>query len=133
LWLERLVRLFEIVALLRNCIIEKHYKISDELNAAVVLSDAGKKVRDQMVTKESVPPKEANLLTLLATVHVEPLVDIDRIDLQKLTAAISKEVASGALKYPLIFGRGALRQGCGAVRRGTQVPQARRHSKVIAP
>lgn len=105
LWLERLVRLFEIVALLRNCVIEKNYKISDELNAAVVLSEAGKKVRDQMVTKESVPAKEANLLTLLATVHVEPLVDIDRIDLKKLTAAISKEVASGALKYPLIFGR----------------------------
>lgn len=104
-WLERLVRLFEIVALLRNCIIEKNYKISDDLNAAVILSDAGKKVRDQMVTKESVPAKEANLLTLLATVHVEPLVDVDRIDLEKLTEAISKEVASGALKFPLIFGR----------------------------
>lgn len=105
LWLERLIRLLEIVALLRNCIIEKNYKISDELNAAVVLSDAGKKVRDHMVTKESVPPKEANLLTLLASVHVEPLVDIDRLDLEKLATAVSKEVASGALKYPLIFGR----------------------------
>lgn len=104
-WVERLLRLFEIVALLRNCIIERNYKISDDLNAAIILSDAGKKVRDQMATKESVPTKEANLLTLLATVHIEPLVDVERIDLTKLVRAISKDVESGAMKYPLIFGR----------------------------
>lgn len=104
-WRVKFQQTLGAVTLLRNCIIEKSYKISDDLNAAIVLSDAGKRVRDQMVTKEQVPPKEANMLTMLAFAHVEPLVDVDRIDLSKLIECISKEVRSGALKFPFIFSR----------------------------
>jgi hypothetical protein len=104
-WQGRLLRLFELVALLQNCIIEKNYKISDDLNAAIALSESGKKIRDQLIKKESVPTKEANLLVLLALVHIDPLVDVEKIDLEKLQVAISKEIVSGALLYPLVFGR----------------------------
>jgi hypothetical protein len=104
-WQRKLLDVLSLVALLRDSIIEKNYKISDELNAAIVLSDAGKKIREQLITKESVPPKEANLLVLLALVHVEPLVDVEGIDLEKLSAAISRDVKSRAIRYPLVFGR----------------------------
>ncbi|MBO0898133.1 hypothetical protein [Arthrobacter sunyaminii] len=44
-------------------------------------------------------------MTLLGLVHIEPLVDIENIDLKRLSAAISSEIESGALMFPFIFGR----------------------------
>lgn len=104
-WVDKLRNLFDIVTILRESIILKNYKISDALNSSIQLSGQGRKVRDFLVTKRDVPPKEANLLTFLALVHVDPLVDIDKIDLNALISAISEDVKSGALLYPLIYGR----------------------------
>lgn len=104
-WRDKLLDLLSLVAILRGCVIDNSYRPSEDLNAAIVLSDVGTRVRTQLTTKEKVNAKDANVLTLLGLVHIEPLVDIDRIDLESLADAISSEVISGALRFPLVYGR----------------------------
>ncbi|MHA7284477.1 hypothetical protein [Arthrobacter sp. TMS2-4] len=104
-WRDRYLDLSDLVSLLRDCIIESNYKVSDELNGAITLSASGRKVRDQLITKEQVNVKEANVLTLLGLVHIDPLVDVMNLDFDKLELAISNEIKSKALSYPLIYGR----------------------------
>jgi len=104
-WREKFLDLLALVALLRECIIEKGYKPSEDLSSAISLTDAGTKVRTQLTTKEGVNAKDAKVLTLLALVHLEPLVDVESIELDRLAEAISNEMKMGALRYPLIFGR----------------------------
>jgi len=104
-WRQKFLELLAIVDLLTHCVIEYNFKTSDELNRALVLSDAGKKVRDQLITKESVDPKDANLLCLLGLVHLDPLIDIDKIDVDRVVEALAPYVLDRRIKFPLIFGR----------------------------
>ncbi|TCU46899.1 hypothetical protein [Curtobacterium sp. PhB146] len=113
-WRERFLELLAIVELLSHCVIEGNFKVSDELNRSIVLSEAGKKVRDQLITKETVDAKDANLLCLLGLVHVEPLVDIAAIDVDRIIGAISTYIVDGRIKFPFIFGR-ALYDGATAL------------------
>lgn len=113
-WRERFLELLAIVELLSHCVIEGNFKVSDELNRSIVLSEAGKKVRDQLITKETVDAKDANLLCLLGLVHVEPLVDIAAIDVDRIIGAISTYILDGRIKFPFIFGR-ALYDGATAL------------------
>lgn len=104
-WRDKLLDLLSLVSILRECIIERSYKPSEELNSSIVLTEAGKRVRLQLAGKEDVNAKDAHVLTLLALVHIEPLIDVENIDLERLTRAISAEVKAGKLRHPLIFGR----------------------------
>lgn len=104
-WQRKLLDILSLVAILRGCIIKNTYRPSEELNSAIVLSDAGVRVRTQLTTKEKVNAKDANVLTLLGLVHIEPLIDIEKIDLTRLAKAISAEILSGALMFPFVFGR----------------------------
>lgn len=104
-WRRRYLDIVDLVSLLRDCIIEKSYRVSDDLNSAIALTEAGKKIRDQLITKEQVGAKEANVLTLLGLVHVEPLVDVAALDIDRLLKAMSQEIRSRALLYPFVFGR----------------------------
>ncbi|MDU0325585.1 hypothetical protein RWH43_02330 [Microbacterium sp. KSW2-21] len=104
-WRQKLLELLALVDALGHCIIEADFKVTDDLNRGIVLTAVGKKVRDQLITKEEVDPKVANLLCLLGLVHHEPLVDIDAIDIDRLTAPLSEYIKSGKLKFPLVFGR----------------------------
>jgi hypothetical protein len=105
IWQERLIEQLAIVTILTECIIRKNYKISDEMNNAIVLTEAGRRVQEKLVTKEAVPPKVARILTLLALVHVEPLVDFEKTSTEHLIAAISRDITQGAIMFPFIFGR----------------------------
>lgn len=104
-WRQKLLDLLSLVAILRGCVIDNSYRPSEDLNAAIVLSEVGIRVRTQLTTKEKVNAKDANVLALLGLVHTEPLVDIVRINLEQLCRAISAEIASGALRFPFVFGR----------------------------
>ncbi|MDE8669556.1 hypothetical protein PY310_13315 [Pseudarthrobacter sp. H3Y2-7] len=104
-WRQKLLDLLSLVAILRGCVIDNSYRPSEELNAAILLSDVGTRIRSQLTTKEKVNAKDANVLALLGLVHVEPLVDVERIDLDQLAAAISGEIVAGELRFPLVFGR----------------------------
>jgi hypothetical protein len=113
-WRQRFLDLLAIVDLLSHCVIEANFKVSDELNRALILSDAGRKVRDQLITKESVDAKDANLLCLLGLVHVDPLLDIEKIDVDRIIEALSAYVLEKRIKFPLVFGR-ALYDGATAL------------------
>lgn len=104
-WQDRLLDLLAIESFLRDSIIERGYKIPDELNNAIPLTDVGKRVKQELITKGKVPAKEAHLLVFLGLVHVEPLVDIGGIDLDALKAAVSSEVKNGLIRFPFVFGR----------------------------
>lgn len=104
-WRQKLLDILSLVAILRGCIIRSSYRPSDDLNAAITLSEAGIRVRTLLKTKEKIDTKDANVLTLLGLVHIEPLIDIEKIDLKRLSAAISAEIESGALMFPFVFGR----------------------------
>lgn len=105
-WRSRYLEVTALVSLLHNSIIDDSYKPSDELNAAIALAPAGDKLMLHLQRRESVPVKEARLLCLLVTAHTDPLVDVERIDLDRLSAAISRGVIAGHLRYPYIYGRG---------------------------
>jgi len=104
-WQRRFLEVTALVNFLHGSIISDAYKPSDDLNAAIPLSPVGDKVMLHLQRRESVPIKEARLLCLLVTAHTEPLVDFMRVDLDKLSAAISAEVLDRSLLYPFIYGR----------------------------
>ncbi|MCP2637940.1 hypothetical protein K0817_015415 [Microbacterium sp. HD4P20] len=104
-WRERFLDLRTLVHVLTHSIIGSDFKASDELNRAIALSEAGKRLRHQLVANESVETKDANLLCLLSLTHVEPLIDIERIDMSRLVEAISAMIRERRIIYPMIFGR----------------------------
>ncbi len=104
-WRERFLDLRTLVHILTHSIITSDFKASDELNRAILLSDSGKKLRHQLVANESVETKDANLLCLLSLTHVDPLIDIERIDLSKLEEAISDMIRDKRILFPMVFGR----------------------------
>lgn len=104
-WRTSLLELLDLVSILRNCIIRRNYKPTEDLLNAIPLSEAGVAVRTQLVTKEKLDVREAKLLTLLGTVHLEPLIDIEGLDRDRLAAAISSEILAGSLLFPPIYGR----------------------------
>lgn len=105
-WRERFLDLRTLVHILTHSIIPADFKASDEVNRAILLSESGKKLRHQLVANESVETKDANLLCLLTLTHVDPLIDIERIDMAKLVGAISELIREKRILYPMIFGRG---------------------------
>lgn len=105
-WRDRFLDLRTLVHILTHSIIPSDFKASDELNRAIVLSDSGKKLRHQLVANESVETKDANLLCLLTLTHVDPLIDIERIDMGKLVDAVSEMIRDKRILYPMVFGRG---------------------------
>ena len=108
-WRLKLVDLLDLVSLLRNCIIERNYHPSEGLISAIRLTAVGSKVRLQLAgkgaNKEAIDARDAAVLVLLKLVHIQPLVDINEIDIDKVVAAISEEMRRGSLKYPMRFGR----------------------------
>ena len=105
-WRSRFLDLLSVGEILSHCVIDSKFKVSDDLNRAIVLTEAGKRVRDYLITKAEVEAKDANVLCLLGLAHVEPLVDVQNIDFERLIGAISELVRTDRLRYPLIFGRG---------------------------
>jgi hypothetical protein len=105
IWQDDLFDLLSLVSLLRDAIIHADYKVSPELSSAIVLTEVGKGVRQALITREKVNPREAQVLTLLAMMHIEPLVDVSATVHGNLAAVISDEIESGLLSYPFIFGK----------------------------
>lgn len=108
IWRTKLLDALDLLSILLNCIIRKNYRPSEKLNRtiAAALTVQGKKVRDQLVTKEKVNPKDANILTFSGFLHVEPLIDLDILDFDKFASSISDEIRETDLRFPMIFGRG---------------------------
>ncbi|MCG2799428.1 MAG: hypothetical protein L6367_12950, partial [Cellulomonas sp.] len=105
-WRDRFSRVCDLVEILADCFISDNYAISDALNDAILLTPAGLAVREKLAAKHDVPAKEAKLMCALTIGHSELFVDVDKIDICKLVAAIGGELAKGRIRFPYIFGRG---------------------------
>jgi len=74
-WRQAYVRASSLVDLLENCVLRKGYKIPDLMISPLAFTPAGIELRDHLITKQQVPPKEAKMLCFLALAHREPLID----------------------------------------------------------
>lgn len=104
-WRAKFASLCDLIEVLADCIIADDYSVSDALNEAIILTSDGAQMRDRLIRKESVPTKEARLMCLLTLGHEDLFVDVDRINIEQLAAAINAELVQGKLKFPFMFGR----------------------------
>ena len=104
-WRRRFLDASRLGELLAGSILREKYKIPDELVGTVQLTEFGNKVLQKLVTKNDVPAKEARLLCFLRLVHREPLVDVDRTDLDELRRIIDRQIRGRDLLFPFVLGR----------------------------
>ncbi|MFI5707367.1 hypothetical protein [Kribbella sp. NPDC051620] len=91
--------------MLRSCILRRDYKVPDDLNDSVVLSDTGKEVQLALAKAHKVNPKDARILCLLEYDHVDLLVDVENINLEALRESISRQILDRDIIFPFTFGR----------------------------
>lgn len=103
-WRKAFVDFCDLMELLGDCTIPNSYVVSDELNAAIKLSDDGNKLLNRLV-RQKVSPKDARLMCALTLGHDELFVDIDATDIDKLAAAIDAGLKKGLIRFPFIYGR----------------------------
>ena len=104
-WRQKYVAVCDLISMLRDCIIDDHYVVSDGLKDAIELSAAGIALRDRLTRKESVNARDAKLMCALILGHEELLIDIDKTDLDKLEDAVRNEHDTGRIRFPYILGR----------------------------
>ena len=104
-WRKKFVRMCDLIEVLGDCIISDEYTISDSLNDAIFLNQHGTAVRDRLIRKEGVAPKEAKLMCFLSLGDDQLFVDVDRCDLDQLLAAVNSEFEEQRIRFPFIFGR----------------------------
>ncbi len=103
-WRTKYLRLVDVVTLLRHCIIASSFKIPDRMNSAIRLTEYGARLQSDLTTKHDVPAKEARMMCLLEIAHDEPIVDLDRTNLDLLIEEISLGIQKGAIRYPFMYG-----------------------------
>jgi hypothetical protein len=104
-WRQKYVDFCDLIDILGDCIIRNGYTIPDDLNAAIALSPAGITMKDKLIRKGSVPPKEAQLMCALTIGHAELFVDIESTDLTRLEASIHRQLIDKEFRFPFIYGR----------------------------
>lgn len=104
-WRQRLLRIADLVRLLEGSILRPDYKIPDDLNNAIALSETGERIQKTLIIKQQVPAKEAKLICLLELAHVDLLIDVDKTDVEGIADSLSKQVLDGSLRYAMVFGR----------------------------
>lgn len=106
-WREDLLEIIDVTEFLDGCVIRSDYRISDELNNAIVPSAAGSRMVLELGKSqggEKVPTKEARLMCLLHLAHIELLIDPEKMDVKVLAKAISDQLLSGEIMLPHVHG-----------------------------
>ncbi|WP_157103833.1 hypothetical protein [Nocardia harenae] len=104
-WRTKFIRTIAISSLLKGCIIGPNYRIPDDLNDAIALSEQGQQAINHLVAKGKVGVKEAKLQCLLKLAYLDVLINIDGLDLDAIVESIGKQILAGELRFPYIFGR----------------------------
>lgn len=104
-WQSRYVDICDLIEILADCTIADNYTVSDELNAAIKLTDAGNSILNKLTMRQKVNAKDARLLCALHLGHEELFIDVDATDIEKLTDAINKELKKRTIRFPFIYGR----------------------------
>jgi hypothetical protein len=105
---ERTVELLDLRSFLLQCVIANNYKISDDLNSTIALSEYGDATMREFIKKgpsaPDIPIKEAKLICFLEFYHLDFLVDPLAMEPAKLAVAIGKEITTGRIRLPFIHG-----------------------------
>ncbi|SES27239.1 hypothetical protein [Actinokineospora terrae] len=104
-WRISLIRLINLTALMRESIIGRDYRISDDLNNAIYLTREGDAIKKTLITKHEVPAKEAKLMCFLVFAYRDLFVDVEATNYVALVREIGKQVKSGSIRHPFVFGR----------------------------
>ncbi|TCC25400.1 hypothetical protein [Kribbella speibonae] len=104
-WRAKLLTISNYVDMLHACILRRDYRVPDDLNAAVTLSEAGKRVQLTLAKVHKVNPKDARILCLLEYDHVDLLIDVENMDLEALGRSIERQILDGDIRFPFTFGR----------------------------
>jgi len=101
---QRLLQLYALSRILNDCIIEGSYRVPDGLHTPLVFTKYGDRVAERL-RKHGVPFPESRLFCLLDMLGPEPLLDLERTDLDALQRSIHNQVKSLDFRFPLVFGR----------------------------
>jgi hypothetical protein len=104
-WRRKFVDLTDLVQILADCIIPNDYSIPDGMSSALVLTDAGTRMKDRLIRKERVPIKEAHLMCALTVGHDELYLNVEETDLDKLSTLIEEQLRSHRISFPFSYGR----------------------------
>ncbi|WP_153033240.1 hypothetical protein [Amycolatopsis sp. YIM 10] len=101
---SRVLQLNSLRTFLSGCIIENKYRVPDGLHTPLVLTSYGERISEKL-RKNGAPFQESRLLCLLEMLGPEPLIDIERTNIDALKAAISSQVKNREIVFPFRFGR----------------------------
>ncbi|MEV0842723.1 hypothetical protein AB0I55_24680 [Actinocatenispora sera] len=102
-YLNPLLQLMDIRAILSDCIIASDYRVSREMYEKIILTPYGDRVLESL--KSKVPYPEARVLCLLELLHLDLLVDPIKSDMAGLLEEISGQIKSRAILLPYTSGR----------------------------
>jgi hypothetical protein len=101
---NRVLRLHSLSSFLTSCIIDGKYRVPEGLHTPIVLTKYGERIF-QRLNKAGVPFQEARLLCFLEMLGPEPLIDVERTNIEKLKSSISQQIRSYHILLPFKFGR----------------------------
>lgn len=104
-WRERFIRISDLLQILGDCIIPNDYSIPGDLNAALVLTAEGAKMKDRLIRKEQIPAMEAHLMCALTFGHKELFVDIGATDIDRLKSVLETQLLEKKIRFPFSYGR----------------------------
>jgi hypothetical protein len=101
---ESIVRLWNIVALLQESILQRNYRVPAALHEPLQLTDEGQRIYEQL-RRRHVPYPEARLMCLLEFNYEDILIDPVDTDQQRIIDTLSAQIVDGSLQYPFNVGR----------------------------
>lgn len=104
-WRAAYVRASALTELLRNCILRRGYKLADRMISALAFTPYGIEIRDNLITKQKVPAKEAKMLCFLALAHQEPLIDLLATNLEEVADSVHQQIRNRDILFPFMHGR----------------------------
>lgn len=99
----KVLDLLDLRTFLAHSIIRANYRIPDELNSCLVLSEYGDELLREL-GKKGVPIKEGRLLCFLEFYHLDLLMNPSAMDVESLAAAIGQELMDGSVLLPFVHG-----------------------------
>jgi len=104
-WQQQFLRILALTSTLRESIISSDYRIPDEINNAIYLTQYGSDIAQTLTKKHDVPYKEAKMLCFLILAYRDLLVDIEKTNYPVLVDEIGKHIKDGIIRHPFVFGR----------------------------
>lgn len=98
---DRILKCFAMRELYRNSVRHPSFKPSEELLAAIELSEAGETMRNAAIEKFHASPESAKFAVFILFYHHDLFIDIEKTKVARIVDALTNDILS---KRPVIFG-----------------------------